>query len=59
MKIMQTPIRTLGPNIRVAESLVNKFPNLLNKDNLSALNNYAEHKNVLIDFSDMGSDFFL
>ena len=54
---LYTPI---GKRVSVQNSLLKRkaYPKILNKDNLSVLDNYVAHKDASLYISDLGNDMF-
>ena len=51
---------SIGKRISIQNSLVkrNAYPKILNKDNLSALDNYVAHNDASLYITDLGNDMF-
>lgn len=58
--VVQNLYLPLCSKVHVQESLLakNQFPKILNRHNLSALNNYAQHEEVSIFIKDLDNDLF-
>ncbi len=52
------PNRYLGNRISCTNKNMKRFDKIFNQDNMSALDNYANKKDLAIRFVDMGNDLF-
>ena len=48
----------ISSNINCPKKLQRKYYGIFNKDNMSALNNYAQKENIHIFFKELNNDFF-